>query len=65
MYLNELDGIHVEAEFAKTKLVKIELPSIQEAKNRAIVLALLTADVRRSSDKFFRFFTHSDLVGKK
>lgn len=48
-----------------TKLVKLSLPSIEEAKNRAIVLALLTCNYRISSSSFVRFFTKTDFIGKR
>jgi len=41
----------------QAKLIKISLPSLREAKNRAIALALLTANTRRRSDNFVRVFT--------
>ena len=43
-----------------TKLIKLKLPSVKEAKNRAIVLALLTCNYRKSSNSFVRFFTQKD-----
>ena len=58
--INELEDVCVENDFLETKLIKIKLQSVKEAKNRAIALALLTADVRESSEKFIRFFTKTD-----
>lgn len=46
-----------------TKLVKITLPTVEEARNRATVLALLTANYRKSSNSFVRLFTRQDFVG--
>ena len=43
------------------KFVKVELPTIEEAKNRAVCLALLTANTYMGSDTFVRFYTGSDL----
>jgi len=62
--LNALEGIRMDPEFQQAKLIKVTLPSIREAKNRAIVLALLTLDVRRSSEKFIRLFTKNNFVGE-
>ena len=39
----------------------MELPTIEEAKNRAVCLALLTANTYMGSDTFVRFYTGSDL----
>lgn len=43
------------------KFVKVEFPSVEEAKNRAVCLALLTANSYMGSDTFVRFYTGSDL----
>ena len=47
----------LENDMFYTKLIKMTFQSVSEAKNRAIVLALLTCDYRRSSDNFVRFYT--------
>ena len=57
LYLHEVEGALVQDSIRDIKLVKVTLSTVQEARNRAIVLALITADVRHSSDKFVRFFT--------
>ena len=43
------------------KFVKVELPSVEEAKNRAVCLALLTANAYKGSNSFVRFYTGKDL----
>ena len=64
--LSELhDLVCLEQDMVNTKLVKLSLPSIEEAKNRAIVLALLTCNYRISSHSFVRFFTKSDFIGMR
>ena len=50
---------------ANTKLIKICLPTVEEARNRATVLALLTADYRKSSNSFMRMFMKEDFIGSK
>ena len=42
------------------KFVKLELPTLQEAKNRAVCLALLTSSIWLGSNSFVRFYTGSD-----
>ena len=44
--LSELPAVRLESDMVNTKLVKLSMPSIQEARNRAIVLALLTSNTR-------------------
>ena len=41
-------------------MVEVTYKSVKEARNRAIVLALATANVKSSSKIFFRFFTKKD-----
>ena len=48
-------------ELGYLKFVKVEFPTVEEAKNRAICLALLTANSYMGSDSFVRFFTGIDL----
>ena len=42
------------------KLVRINFDSVKEAKNRAIMIALLTINMRKSSTNFVRMFTKSN-----
>ena len=60
IYLNEIPGLVVPTDMQSTKFVKISLPTVQEAKNRAIVMALLTVNLRKASHSFVRMFTRSD-----
>ena len=44
----------------KLKFIKLELPTVDEAKNRATALALLTCNMWLGSNSFIRFFTGED-----
>ena len=50
----------VERAMSNTKAVKICYSTIEEAKNRAITLALLTCNVRKSASSFVRLYMASD-----
>ena len=63
--LCDLEQIKLEDDMVKTKMIKICLPTVEEARNRATVLALLTANYRNSSDSFVRMFTRQDFIGNK
>ena len=60
VHLADLKKVTLESDMLNTKLVKLKLPTVKEAKNRAIVLALLTCNYRKSSNCFVRFFTQKD-----
>ena len=55
--LCDLEQIKLEDDMIHTKMIKICLPTVSEARNRATVLALLTANYRNSSNSFVRMFT--------
>ena len=59
MVLNyaEISQVPVIEELGNLKFVKLELPTIAEAKNRAVCLALLTCNMWVGSNSFVRFFT--------
>ena len=60
--LNEIRNFQEDLGFkGDPKFIKISLPSVQEAKNRAIVIALLTCNERKSADSFVRVFTKAEL----
>ena len=50
----------VEHAMQNTKFIKVALSTIEEARCRAIVLALLTCNVRKGSSSFVRFHTERD-----
>ena len=61
--LCDLKEVRLQSGVMNTKLLKLNLMTTQEARNRAIVLALLTCDYQKSSNSFVRFFTNKDFVG--
>lgn len=61
--LTELEGIRVDSDMRSIKLVQLEVLSVQEARNRATALALLTANTRSASDDFIKLFTWHDFTG--
>ena len=50
----------VVKQLGNLKFVKLELPTVEEAKNRAVCLALLTCNTYLGSGSFVRFFTGAD-----
>ena len=53
----EISQIPVVQQLGMLKFVKLELPTVAEAKNRAVCLALLTCNMWLGSNSFVRFYT--------
>ena len=60
--ISSLRDARLENDMMNTKLVKICLPSVEEARNRAVVMALLTCNMRMSSNSFVRLYTKRDFT---
>ena len=61
----EISQIPVVEQLGNLKFVKVELPTIEEAKNRAVCLALLTSSIYLGSTSFVRFYTGADFNRQK
>ena len=56
----EIEGISLKNSLHRMTMVEVMYKSVKEARNRAIVLALATANITCSSQTFFRFCTKRD-----
>ena len=60
--LSELKDVNFDGDMRNLKMIKLRMASVQEAKNRATVLALLTCNMRKSNNSFVRFFQPQDFI---
>ena len=59
VYLSEITSTKLESGMSDLKFIKVVYPTVKEAKNRAIVLALLSCDIRKPRDTFVKLFQQS------
>ena len=53
----EISNLPVDSKLGNLKFIKMEFPTISEAKNRAVCLALLTCNMWAGEHSFVRLFT--------
>ena len=53
-------GAKIEEDMKDAKFIKIVFPTVKEARNRAIVLALLTCKLHKARKTFVHLFTHAN-----
>lgn len=59
VYLSEITSTKLESGISDLKFIRVVYPTVKEARNRAIVLALLSCDIRKPRDTFVKLFQQS------
>lgn len=64
--LSDIDSnVMLEKDMAEAKFITLTFPTVKEARNRAIVLALLTCDIRKPRQTFLPLFTKANFCSLK